>query len=173
MNNQYTTLELRVHRQVETPDSSDLKSLCEDWGMNAAAQESFWVVTYDSSRNMRTVTEVARGSYRDVMVSIPSVMAAVHRSGADRFIVVHNHPSGSPSPTEMDMVLTSKIMDAANINGLYFEDHVIVTPAGGYTSLVEEGMLVPAPGLAVKAREGAVKAKRHRNLHLMVSCVHD
>lgn len=170
MNNQYTTLELRVHRTVETPDNADLQTLLEEWGMNAAAQESFWVVTYDSSRNMRSVTEVARGSYRDVMVSIPSVMAAVHRSGADRFTAVHNHPSGNSRPTEMDMVLTGKIMDAANTNGLYFEDHVIVTPSNGYTSLVEEGLLVPSPGLAMKVSEGAVKARRPRQTQYVIAC---
>jgi DNA repair protein RadC len=172
MNNQYGTLELRVHRQVETPDSGDLLELLKDWGMNESAQESFWVITYDSSRNMRTVTEIARGSYRDVMVSIPTVMAAVHRSGSDRFIVVHNHPSGDKEATEMDMVLTGKIMDAANVSGLYFEDHVIVTPSGGHTSLVEAGLLVPAPGLSIKAREGAIKAKRMRYLTMVVAC-HD
>lgn len=170
MNNQYATLEIRVQRQVETPDNDNLHTLMKEWGMNAAAQESFWVVTYDSSRNMRTVTEVARGSYRDVMVSIPAVMAAVHKSGADRFIAVHNHPSGNTSPTELDMTLTTKIMNAANTNGLYFEDHIILAPDGTYTSLVEEGRLIPAPGLAVKANEGAVKASRSRVTQYLLSC---
>ena len=138
--------------------------------MDASAQESFWVVTFDSSRNLRRVTEVARGTYRDVMVSIPLVMAAVHRSAADRFIVVHNHPGGNPEPTEMDVLLTRKIMDAANVNGLYFEDHIIVTPTGRHESMVDAGYLVPAPGLTIAAKEGAVKARRPRRSEYLVVC---
>lgn len=168
MKNQYATLEIKVHRTVETPDADGLLDLVTEWGMNAAAQESFWIVTYDSSRNMRTVTEVARGSYRDVMVSIPAVMAAVHKSGADRFIVVHNHPSGDRYPSKTDELLTRKIMNAANTNGLYFEDHIIVTPQGQHTSMVEEGMLIPAPGLDIKAKEGAIRATSRRAQYLMV-----
>ena len=170
MNNQYTTLELRVHRSQEMPDNSDIPDLLKEWGMHAAAQESFWVITYDSGRNMRTVTEVARGSYRDVMVNIPAVMAAVHKSGTDRFVVVHNHPAGDKSPTVNDMELTRRIMDAANMSGLYFEDHLIVTPSGEYTSLASEGLLIAAPDLNIRAQQGAVKARRPRRISYILAC---
>ena len=84
--------------------------------------------------------------------------------------MVHNHPSGDPDPTKTDMVLTSKIMDAANTNGLYFEDHVIITPSGGYTSMVDRGLLVPEPGLQVKAKEGAIKARIPRRTQYLMAC---
>ena len=171
INNQYATLELRIQRRAALPNTSSIPDLLKRWGMDAAAQESFWVITYDSAQNLRTVVEVARGGYRDVMVSIPAVMAAALKGGADRFVVAHNHPSGDTTPTSLDMDVTRKIMDAANVCGLYFEDHFIVAPHGQSVSLAEEGFLVPAPDLAARISQGAVKAKKPRRTQYLLRCV--
>lgn len=164
--NEYATLNVSVHRTIETPEADELQELVEEWGMHTAMQESFWVVTYDSARNLRRVTEVARGGYRDVMVSVPTVLTAVLASGTDRFVVVHNHPSGNAKPTDMDMKLTHKIMDGANAAGLYFEDHVIIAPPHEFYSMTANGMIVPSE---IKAPKAAARVKPS-NMKMVLTC---
>jgi len=87
---------------------------------------------------------VARGTSRNLPVHIPTLLAAVLTSGADRFVFVHNHPGGTPAASDLDIDLTQIISDAAATCGLYFEDHFIVTddPAK-YLSMVKAGIYKP------------------------------
>jgi DNA repair protein RadC len=61
------------------------------------------------------------------------------------FITVHNHPSGDPSPSEADMRLTRRILEASRILQLNLLDHVIIgAPAPGrnsYFSFKEGGVI--------------------------------
>jgi DNA repair protein RadC len=166
MREEFVTLRTEVLKQRDVDSASTIADLCRDWGLADGVQESFWVVAYDAALNVRTVTEIAKGSYTDVEVSIPAVLSAVLMSGTDRFVVVHNHPSGTLSPTSLDMRLTKAIMDAADVVGLYFEDHIIVGPGGSYYSLTEHGRLVPSQKLAKEAMLRARAGTRHRFLQV-------
>jgi DNA repair protein RadC len=61
------------------------------------------------------------------------------------FILVHNHPSGDPSPSEADMRLTRRILEGSRILQLHLLDHVIIgAPAPGrnsYFSFKEGGVI--------------------------------
>jgi DNA repair protein RadC len=61
------------------------------------------------------------------------------------FILVHNHPSGDPSPSEPDLRLTRRILEASRILQLHLVDHVIIgSPAPGrssYFSFKEGGVI--------------------------------
>jgi DNA repair protein RadC len=61
------------------------------------------------------------------------------------FILVHDHPSGDPSPSEADLRLTQRILEASRILLLRLVDHVIIgTPAPGrssYFSFKEGGVI--------------------------------
>ena len=130
-NHRFVTIQQVVREQQ--PDVDDLSTLLKDWGLTTSVQEAFWVIALDNVAQLKTVIEVARGSFHRVEVHIPSVLAAVLAAQADRFYVAHNHPSGPVTPTEDDMRLTGKIMAAANVAGLSFEDHIITGPEGWYS----------------------------------------
>jgi DNA repair protein RadC len=55
-------------------------------------------------------------------------------------IMAHNHPSGDPTPSDDDMAVTSRFVEAGRLLGIPVFDHVIVAE-GGYTSLREEGLI--------------------------------
>jgi len=135
--------------RAEQPESTDLQTLFERWGLTNSTQEALWVVALDNMDQLKTVTEVARGGFHDVMVYPANVLAAVLSAHTDRFYIAHNHPSGPVSPTEDDMTLTHNVMVAANAAGLSFEDHIIVGPSGWF-SFFEEGLLTRAEGLGLK-----------------------
>lgn len=149
----FAAVELRVEK--EQPTVADLDELFEDWGLTNSTQERVWVVSYDSIEQVRTVTEVSVGGYHEVAVPIPPLLTAVLMAGTDRFIVVHNHPSGDTSPTMHDYDMIHKIMDAANTTGLYFEDALIVGPNAQTSSAVRMGLIAPAEEtIAMATSEG-------------------
>jgi len=169
MRSQYATLKLDIQKHLEVPDSQDLPEFFKSNGMYDHAQETFWVLAYDSMRNMRTAVEVARGSYTDVVVSIPTVLTAVLAAGTDRFVVVHNHPNGDPEPSAMDLNLTQKIANAAATCGLFFEDHIVIAPPEQSFSMVGKGLLVIDPSVRA-SREARIRAPRAKVSTLLVSC---
>lgn len=140
---QFVENRTEILRQRDVEGVGNIAQMVKDWGLTDAVQEKMWVVSYDAARNLRIVTEVARGGYNDVTVSIPALLTAVLLSGTDRFVVVHNHPAGDVTPTVVDVTLTKKIAEAARIVGLKFEDHIIVGPPNEYYSLVQHRLMEP------------------------------
>jgi DNA repair protein RadC len=55
-------------------------------------------------------------------------------------ILVHNHPSGDPEPSDEDKALTSRLREAGDILGIRLLDHVVIGD-GRFRSLSEEGLL--------------------------------
>ena len=66
------------------------------------------------------------------------IFRPVVASGAYAFALMHNHPSGDPSPSAEDADLTERLRAGADLVGVVARDHVIVA-AGGYFSFVEAG----------------------------------
>lgn len=60
--------------------------------------------------------------------------------GAHSIIVVHNHPSGDPSPSPQDLDLTSRLVKAGEVNGIAVNDHIIIG-GGRYVSLKVAGKM--------------------------------
>lgn len=141
----YAQLELNVLKTEQhiPEDPKAIAPLFKRWGFSKQPQECMWIVAYDATMAVRTVVEIARGMHITVDVHIPTMMGAVIAAGCERFMLVHNHPAGFATPSQADYELTSKVMDAANACGLFFEDHYIVTPNHGHFSFVDSKYLVP------------------------------
>jgi DNA repair protein RadC len=141
----FIDLQLVETRREPMPKDERFEELLARCGFNKRPQESFWVVSYDPMKYIRTVYEVAKGGPWQMEVHIPMIMTAVLKSGCDRFIVAHNHPSGTNRPSAADIELTANIMDAANACGLYFDDHLIIGPGRSKPfSFAKAGMMLPA-----------------------------
>jgi DNA repair protein RadC len=130
---------LREERRLG--DVTDIVGLFRRWGFDKEPQECAWVVAYDSQLSIRTVVEVGRWSHISVNIHLPTLLSAVLLAGCERFTLVHNHPSASAQPSLGDRQVTVEIMEAANACGLYFEDHLIVTPRKAWFSFERAGLL--------------------------------
>jgi DNA repair protein RadC len=146
----YASLHLSIDRELES--AADLPNILRGLGLHDQTQEVLWVIAYDSMMQVRTIVEVARGGYHSLDVPIPALMTAVLMAGTDRFMIAHNHSAGDVSPTEVDIDLTRKVMSAANTCGLYFEDHIILSPGDDHYSMADTGILVPSKELRVMAQ---------------------
>lgn len=141
MKYQFATVELRRTGPERTID--DVPAMCANEGLFTASQEVFWIVTYGAETELRSVIEIARGTYYQVAVSIPIILSALAAAGTDRFWLMHNHPSGNVKPTVQDIDLSKRIMAVANLADAYLEDHLIIGPPAKIYSMKEHGQLTP------------------------------
>lgn len=95
-------------------------------------------------KHMRTI-ELSHGSINETLCHPRDVLHHVVLHQAWGFILVHNHPSGNPSPSKADEDMTSLIKQAAELLQARFVDHVIVGSPNGthspYYSFREHGLL--------------------------------
>ncbi len=138
--------ELRLTTLVEDDerlpaDAAGTVELLARWGLHQEPQECIWVVAYARTSAIRTVVEVNRGTFSGADLHYPTLLGAVITSGSERFVLVHNHPDGDPTPSQADIEATQRVMRAADLCGLALEDHLIIDPAGSWYSLREGGTL--------------------------------
>lgn len=143
----HAQLELRtLSTDVWPATPAGQSALLKRLGLSASPQECVWVVAYDSQHNLRTLVEIARGSHLGAQVHVPTLLSAVLASGAERFMLIHNHPNGSAQPSNGDVALTLAVASAAKTCWMYLEDHLIVTPnERSWYSFVQSGVYTPMP----------------------------
>ena len=104
-------------------------------------QEAFYIVALDSQSQVRAVHEVTRGILNSSLVHPREVFRAAILAGAAGIIMVHNHPSGDPTPSADDRAVTRQIVDAGRLLDVPCYDHVILA-GEKYASFAEAGLLV-------------------------------
>lgn len=88
--------------------------------------EQFRVLFLDRKNTLIADEEQARGTVDHVPVYPREVMKRALELNASAIILVHNHPSGDPTPSDADITMTSQICDAAQALGLVVHDHLII-----------------------------------------------
>jgi DNA repair protein RadC len=102
--------------------------------------EEVWVLCVDARTNLRSTKQVGRGGVHGCGLLARDILTPVVREGASGFVLVHNHPSGDPTPSPEDIDLTRALSAAASAVCIPLLDHVVVARGGG-RSLFELGML--------------------------------
>ena len=88
-------------------------------------------VLFLNARNMLLANEAMwRGSVDEASVHVREVISRAIQLGATAIIIVHNHPSGDPSPSSQDIRLTKDLIDAGRHMKITIHDHVIVGSQG-------------------------------------------
>ena len=97
-------------------------------------QETFWVLFLDSRGHPLGFECVAEGTLTACLIHPREVFAAAIRARAAQVVLVHNHPSGDPSPSEDDRNLTERMTEVGILLGIPVVDHVVVA-SEGYQSI--------------------------------------
>jgi DNA repair protein RadC len=84
------------------------------------------VLSLDVKNRPLGVHQVYRGSINVTLVKVGEVLRARLLAGAPSFIVVHDHPSGDPSPSPEDIAFTKQITEAGRLLDLDLLDHLII-----------------------------------------------
>ncbi len=88
--------------------------------------EQFRVLYLDRKNVLIAAEEQARGTVDHVPVYPREVVKRALELNATSLILVHNHPSGDPTPSKADIEMTERIQDACDTLGILIHDHVIV-----------------------------------------------
>lgn len=127
---------------------ADAYRVCVD--IAALAQESFHVLTVNAKNRLINRHLVTLGLADSTAAHPREIFRAAIQDGASGMIVVHNHPSGDPTPSTEDIRVTRQLVEAGRIVDIKVLDHIVigrpVAPAGdqpgrlGYVSLRESGL---------------------------------
>lgn len=121
---------------IQTPrDAAQILIPC----MQGLMQEIFVVLALDARNRLVAQIEVARGTLTGVEVHPREVFRPLIVAGAAGFIVSHNHPSGDPTPSPEDVLLTRRLRECGELLGVPLLDHVVI--AGEQYRSVAEGLL--------------------------------
>jgi DNA repair protein RadC len=120
-----------------------IADLCSE--MRFLDRELLRVVLLDAKQHLIKVANVSQGTVNESLAHPREIFKPVITHSAYSFILVHNHPSGDPSPSEADLRLTRRIKEASRVLELNLIDHVIIgSPAPGrssYFSFKEGGVI--------------------------------
>ncbi len=83
---------------------------------------------------------LSKGTVNASLISSRDILIEALQKKAVYMILVHNHPSGDPSPSKDDIINTKKINEASNLIGISLIDHIIIGD-NKYISLKERGIL--------------------------------
>jgi len=103
-------------------------------------KEHFLSLHLDGKNRIVCLDRVSVGSLNQSIVHVREVMKSVLLSSAAAILLVHNHPSGDPSPSGEDINVTKRLKEAGELIGIRVLDHIIIGD-GQYVSFVERGLL--------------------------------
>lgn len=103
-------------------------------------KEHFLALHLDSKNRLSCMDVVSTGSLNASIVHPREVFKTALLSSAAAVILLHNHPSGDPTPSREDLELTGRLKEAGELLGIRVLDHVIVGD-GCYVSLADRGLL--------------------------------
>lgn len=95
--------------------------------------EEFWVLLLNKSNKIIDRIKVSQGGVGGTVVDPKLVLKHAVERLASAVIVIHNHPSGNPQPSDKDIALTEKLKNAAQLFDITLLDHVIITDGECYS----------------------------------------
>jgi DNA repair protein RadC len=108
-------------------------------------REELHVLGLDVHNRVQQHFIAALGTVHHVHVDPREVFRPLLREGAHAAIVVHNHPSGEPAPSDADAELTSRLTAAGQVVGVHLLDHIVVARGGFHAfSAPDSRVLTPA-----------------------------
>jgi len=103
-------------------------------------QEVFIVVLLDNKNRLIQDEQVSEGSLTETLVHPREVFANAIARRAAAVALIHNHPSGDPTPSPADRALTKRLQSVAQLVGIRLLDHVVIGD-GTFASFVDSGLL--------------------------------
>lgn len=110
--------------------------------MASLDQEHFRVLLLNTRNQVVGVSEVYKGNVSSAVIRAGEVFQEAVRSNSPAIVLVHNHPSGDPTPSEDDVHVTQQLVEAGKLLDIEVLDHIIIGQAdyGLFVSLKERGL---------------------------------
>ncbi len=103
-------------------------------------KEYFKLILLNTKNKVISKEEISVGSLNASIVHPREICSLPMQKSAASVILVHNHPSGDPTPSQEDLSVTRRLVEGGNILGIEVKDHIIIGD-GCYLSFKEKGLL--------------------------------
>ncbi len=149
-------IELGMRVASASPDSRAIVRSPEDVAnlmmaeMSLLPQEHVRVVMLNARNQVIGIREIYQGSVHTAQVRIGELFRDAVAATANAIVVVHNHPSGDPTPSSADIVMTKSLEEAGKMLNIDVADHLVIA-GGRYVSMravrlgFVDGGAVPVP----------------------------
>ena len=131
--------------------------------MGRLEREELRVVMLDTKNHVLRVATVYQGNVSASLVRVGELFRDAVRVNAAGVILVHNHPSGDPSPSPDDLHLTAEALAAGRLLDIQLLDHLVIGH-DAYVSLRDRGVAFDRPGTAPGRATEALAAHRSRRV---------
>ena len=135
---------IREYLAGESGDTKDVSTAVRVWNMcrdmSLLDVEHFDILLLNQNYRLIKRVNISKGGITETSVDIRIIFRECLLNNATILMCVHNHPSGSISPSRADDELTRSISNAAKVMRIHFADHVIIGD-GVYYSYHEQGKL--------------------------------
>ena len=108
--------------------------------MGALEREELRVVLLDAKNHVVGIRTVYGGNVSATVVRVGELFHDAIRAMASGVVLVHNHPSGDPTPSPDDLHLTAEAIAAGRLLDIDVLDHLILGEEGSFTSLRDRGI---------------------------------
>lgn len=123
--------------KIDSPDSVAKLVMSE---MQYLAEEHLRIVLLNTKNQLLSIKPVTIGTVNSSLVSSREIFIKALSQGAVSFVLIHNHPSGCPKPSEQDILITKKIAEAGQLLNIKLLDHIVIG-LGTFASLKQLGYL--------------------------------
>ncbi len=119
--------------QIQINSPKDVAELLTD-EMKYEKKEKVKAIILNSKNVIIKIADICTGTTNSAMLRPKDVLHEIIKLGEPKIILVHNHPSGDPTPSKSDFEFTERLVQAANIVGVELLDHIVVAEKG-YNSI--------------------------------------
>lgn len=95
--------------------------------------EEFWALYLGASNRILDRVKISQGSATAILVDNRLIVKRALDKFATSLIIVHNHPSGQPEPSQSDIELTEKLKNAAGLFDIHLADHIVITAGESFS----------------------------------------
>lgn len=125
--------------KVKINDPATIANLYMD-EMRYLQKEHFRIVLLDTKNQIIVTEEISVGTLNASIVHPRDVFKAAIKRNSNSMILIHNHPSGDPTPSNEDINITNRLIDAGNLIGIKVLDHIIIGD-NRYISFKEKNLI--------------------------------
>ena len=130
------TMERNHAEQIRSPADAANLLMPE---MSLLEQEHLRTILLDTKNHVVAIPTIYVGSVNTTMIRVSEVFREAVRRNCPSLIAVHNHPSGDPTPSPEDVMVTKQIVEAGKLLDIELMDHIILG-SNRFVSLKERGL---------------------------------
>lgn len=128
-----------IDRKMTSPEK--VVGLAKEYlRLHEQTEEYLYMLCMNNKLALTGVFELSHGNVNSSIVSVREMFQKALLANAVSIIVMHNHPSGDPTPSREDIKVTERMVEAGKLLGVQVLDHLIIGRPG-YVSLKDKGYI--------------------------------